>query len=142
MENFTPYSAAIGGLLIGLAAVLLMAMNGRVMGISGILGQLVWPAPGDVGWRIAFIVGLVAAPVAYGLIAMGGLPQVTVDVSAALVVLGGLLVGIGTRFGGGCTSGHGVCGMARFSVRSITATVTFVAVAMVTVYVTRHLIGV
>jgi hypothetical protein len=142
MENFTPYSAAIGGLLIGVAAVLLMAMNGRIMGISGILGQLVIPAPGDIAWRVAFVVGLVAAPVAYGLIAMGGLPQVTVDVSALTVVLGGLLVGIGTRFGGGCTSGHGVCGMARFSVRSISATVTFVAVAMLTVYVTRHLMGI
>lgn len=142
MENFTPVSAAIGGVLIGLAAIALMGLNGRIMGISGIMGQLFRPTRGDTAWRAAFVVGLVLAPVAYGLIALGSLPSVTVDVSATVVLIGGLAVGVGTRFGAGCTSGHGVCGMARLSRRSIAATVIFVATAMATVFVTRHLIGV
>jgi len=141
MENFTPVSALIGGGLVGLAAVLLMAFNGRIMGISGIFGQMLRLPAGDTAWRAAFVIGLVAAPLLYGM-AIGGIEAPAVSAPTALVVLGGLLVGFGTRLGAGCTSGHGVCGLARFSRRSIAATVTFLAVAMVTVFILRHVLGV
>jgi uncharacterized membrane protein YedE/YeeE len=141
MIEFTPVSAIIGGLLIGGSAALLLLLNGRVAGISGILGGLLQRAGGDRGWRLAFVAGMMLAPLAYA--AAGGvLPSVRIDAEAGLVVIAGLLVGFGTRLGAGCTSGHGVCGVGRASPRSLAATVTFMATAVLTVFVTRHLIGV
>lgn len=140
MENFTPLAALAGGALIGLSAALLLVLNGRVAGISGMLGGLVAPDRGETAWRLAFLAGLLAAPLAYAL--MGGtLPDVEPDASTALLVAGGLLVGFGTRLGSGCTSGHGVCGLARLSPRSLAATAVFMAAAVATVFVVRHLIG-
>lgn len=140
MQNFTPIPAALGGVLIGLSAVLLWAMNGRIAGISGIAGGLFAPRAGDVGWRLAFILGLFAGPLVYAALA-GGLPAIEVTPSAGLLAAGGLLVGYGTRLGGGCTSGHGVCGLARLSPRSLTATGVFLVVAVATVFLTRHVFG-
>jgi uncharacterized membrane protein YedE/YeeE len=140
MENFTPLSALIGGALIGLSAVVLWVTDGRVAGVSGIVGGLADPAQGDLGWRVAFLLGLLAAPLVYWT-AGGGLPLVTISSSLPLLVAGGLLVGFGTRLGGGCTSGHGVCGVARLSPRSLAATLVFMAVGFATVFVARHLVG-
>lgn len=140
MENFTPLSALIGGALIGLAVVILWAANGRAAGISGIVGGLVTPAAGNSGWRIAFLLGLCAAPLVYWA-AGGGFPSITISSSLPLLVAGGLLVGFGTRLGGGCTSGHGVCGMARLSPRSLTATVVFMTAGFAATFAVRHLIG-
>ena len=140
MENFTPVSAAVGGLLIGLSAALLWVAKGRIAGISGILGGFGALRSGDVAWRAAFLVGLMAAPLIYGAVG-GGLPEPTQAASPALLIVAGLLVGFGTRLGGGCTSGHGVCGLARLSPRSLTATGLFMASAAATVFFTRHLIG-
>jgi uncharacterized membrane protein YedE/YeeE len=139
MQNFTPVSAAIGGALIGLSAALLWVANGRIAGISGILGGLGRAGRGDVGWRVAFVVGLMAAPLLYAAVASA--PRIVVQSGPGLLVLAGLLVGFGTRLGGGCTSGHGVCGIARLSRRSIVATCLFMATALVTVCVTRHLLA-
>ncbi len=141
MENFTPASAALGGLLIGLSAALLWVAKGRIAGISGILGGLFARRSGDVAWRAAFLGGLMFAPLLYGA-AGGALPQSASPASPALLIVAGLLVGFGTRLGSGCTSGHGVCGLARLSPRSLTATGLFMASAAATVFVTRHLIGV
>lgn len=139
MANFTPLSAAIGGALIGLASVLLMLLTGRIAGISGIFGGLLNPRFGEIGWRIAFIAGLILAPLIAGLIGYGmHAPQM--PASWTVIVAAGLLVGFGTRLAGGCTSGHGICGMARLSARSIAATVIFMIVAITTVAVTRHLL--
>jgi uncharacterized membrane protein YedE/YeeE len=140
MENFTPVSALLGGILIGLSATLLLLASGRIAGISGILGGLLVPKAGEAGWRLAFLLGLIAAPLLYAAVA-GGLPPITVTSSTALLAAGGLLVGFGSRLGSGCTSGHGVVGLARLSPRSFVATGTFLAAAMVTVFVTRHVIG-
>lgn len=140
MENFTPLPALLGGILIGLSVVLLLLTDGRIAGISGVVGGLLTPKAGDAAWRVAFIAGLVAAPSLYAAVA-GGVPPITVTSSTGLLVAGGLLVGFGTRLGSGCTSGHGVAGIARLSRRSLAATGVFVAVAMATVFVTRHLIG-
>jgi len=120
--------------------VALFAMlNGRIGGVSGILGGLARPRAGDISWRIAFVAGLVAAPLAWGLLA--ALPEIRVDTSYFALAAAGLLVGIGTRYGGGCTSGHGVCGVSRLSPRSIVATLVFMAAGFATVYVTHHLIA-
>jgi uncharacterized membrane protein YedE/YeeE len=136
--NFTPWTSLAGGALIGLAAALLVLFNGRIAGISGILGGLLaWPK-GDAAWRIAFLLGLVAAPLAYGLHAP--LPAVHVDAGTATLVAAGLLVGIGTRYGAGCTSGHGVCGLSRLSPRSLAATAAFMAAGFATVFIVRHLV--
>jgi uncharacterized protein len=140
MENFTPLSAVIGGALIGASAVILWVMDGRLAGISGIVGGLADAPRGDAGWRIAFLLGLLAAPLVYWT-AGGGLPSVTISSSLPLILAGGLLVGFGTRMGGGCTSGHGVCGMARLSPRSLVATLVFMAGGFATVFAVRHLIG-
>jgi uncharacterized membrane protein YedE/YeeE len=140
LEHFTPLSALVGGALIGLAAAMLWLGNGRTAGISGIVGGLFTPNAGDVGWRVAFIAGLVAAPLLYG-VATGAMPESAVSGAAPTVVAAGLLVGFGTRLGGGCTSGHGVCGMARLSPRSIAATLVFMACGFATVFVVRHLLG-
>ena len=139
MANFTPLSAAIGGALIGLASVLLMLLTGRIAGISGIFGGLLNPRFGEIGWRIAFIAGLILAPLIAGLIGYGMHPP-QMPASWTVIVAAGLLVGFGTRLAGGCTSGHGICGMARLSARSIAATVIFMVVAIATVAVTRHLL--
>ena len=140
MANFTPVSALGGGVLIGLAAALLWLGIGRIAGISGILGAAIAPGAGERGWRVAFIAGLVAAPLLFGL-ARGALPQSTVAASPAIIVIAGLLVGFGTRLGGGCTSGHGVCGVARLSPRSLAATGLFMAAGVATVFVARHVLG-
>ncbi len=137
---FTPWSALIGGMLIGLAAAMFALLNGRIAGISGVLGGLLKPTRGDVGWRVAFIGGLVAAPLVYGLFA--ALPAVQIDASYLALVVAGLLVGVGTRYGSGCTSGHGVCGLSRLSPRSLVATLTFMAAGFATVFAVRHLFSV
>jgi uncharacterized membrane protein YedE/YeeE len=134
--NFTPWTALAGGLLIGLAAAVLVLFNGRIAGISGILGGLARPAPGDIGWRAAFLAGVVGAPLAYGLFA--ALPDVRIDAGAGTLVAAGLLVGLGTRYGAGCTSGHGVCGLSRRSPRSLVATLAFMLAGFLTVFVLRH----
>jgi hypothetical protein len=140
MANFTPVSAAIGGALIGLAGTLLMLLTGRIAGISGIFGGLVSPGAGDWGWRIAFIAGLILAPLAAGVVGYQTAPP-QLPASWGLIVGAGLLVGFGTRLGSGCTSGHGICGIARLSVRSLVATAVFVATAVAVVAVSRHVIG-
>ena len=136
---FTPASALIGGAIIGAAAALFAVLNGRIAGVSGILGGLARPQAGDISWRIAFVAGLIAAPLAWVL--LGALPEIRVDASFPALVAAGLLVGAGTRYGGGCTSGHGVCGVSRLSPRSIAATVLFMAAGFATVFVARHLIA-
>lgn len=137
MENFTPLSGLAGGLLIGLAVALLLLLNGRIGGISGIVGGLLLPRSLEFGWRAMFVAGLMLGALAYRL-ASGGMLTVSVQASLPVLVVAGLLVGFGTRLGSGCTSGHGLCGIARFSKRSITATAVFFGVAMITVFLTRH----
>lgn len=135
------FAAAIGGAMIGLAAVMTMGLTGRIAGISGIVGGLLPPAPAaDRGWRAAFIVGLIVGPMVVGF-ATGTSGIGAPVASIPILVLAGLCVGIGTTLGNGCTSGHGVCGMARFSRRSIVATATFTLVAIATVYVVRHVMA-
>jgi uncharacterized protein len=134
--NFTPWPALGGGLLIGAAAAAFIMFNGRIAGISGIVGGLFKPARGDIAWRIAFLAGLLLAPLVYQLAAP--LPPVRIDASALTLVAAGLLVGLGTRYGAGCTSGHGVCGLSRRSKRSLVATASFMAAGFAVVYVVRH----
>ncbi len=134
--HFTPYASLAGGIIIGLAAAIFILFNGRVAGISGILGGLTRRNNGTTAWRIAFIVGLLAAPLAYQL--ASALPASQTDASWAGLVAAGLLVGIGTQYGSGCTSGHGVCGLSRMSLRSLVATLTFMIAGFVTVFVLRH----
>jgi hypothetical protein len=140
MENFTPVPAFLGGVLIGISVVLLLLTNGRIAGISGVVGGLLMSKVRDAGWRLAFILGLIAAPLLYAAVA-GGVPPIAITSSTGLLIGGGLLVGFGARLGSGCTSGHGVAGIARLSPRSIVATGVFLAAGMVTVFVTRHVIG-
>lgn len=137
---FTPWTALMGGMLIGLAAAMFALLNGRVAGISGVLGGLFKPTRGDIGWRLAFIGGLVGASLVYRLFAT--LPAVQIDASYAALVVAGLLVGVGTRYGSGCTSGHGVCGLSRLSLRSLVATLSFMGAGFATVFVVRHLFGI
>jgi uncharacterized membrane protein YedE/YeeE len=136
---FTPWSALAGGVFIGIAAALFVLLNGRIAGISGILGGLLKPLRGDTAWRVAFLAGLIGAPLAYTLFADA--PEVRIDAGYGALVVAGLLVGVGTRYGSGCTSGHGVCGLSRRSPRSLVATVTFMAAGFATVFVVRHLLG-
>lgn len=139
--HFTPWASLAGGILLGLASALFILANGRILGISGILGGLLAPKPGDAGWRVAFLLGMVAAPVTLALIAPAGfIPAPRIDAGYAAIVVAGLLVGYGTRLGSGCTSGHGVCGLSRLSPRSLVATGTFMAAGFAIVYVVRHLI--
>jgi uncharacterized membrane protein YedE/YeeE len=140
MANFTPLSAATGGALIGLAAVMLMLLAGRVAGISGIAAGLLGIGSIDRGWRIAFIAGLILAPVA-AMLAGYAVPVPQMPANWIVVVAAGLLVGFGARLGGGCTSGHGICGIARLSKRSIAATMIFMGTAVVTVALMRHVVG-
>ncbi|MFS2028145.1 YeeE/YedE family protein [Massilia sp. CT11-137] len=137
--HFTPWASLAGGILIGLATALLLLANGRVAGISGIVGGLLRPSRGDIAWRVTFILGLFAAPLVW--LTMRAMPPAQIDHSPALLAVGGLLVGIGTRFGNGCTSGHGVCGIARLSPRSLLATACFMAAGVVTVFIVRHVLG-
>jgi uncharacterized membrane protein YedE/YeeE len=134
---FTPWTSLAGGLVIGVSAALFVLFNGRIAGISGILGGLLRPATGDIGWRIAFLLGLVLAPLAYA--AVLPLPAVRVDAGTGTLVVAGLLVGVGTRYASGCTSGHGVCGISRLSPRSLLATLVFMAAGFATVFAVRHL---
>jgi uncharacterized membrane protein YedE/YeeE len=133
---FTPWWSLLGGVLIGIAAAVLVFFNGRIAGISGIVAGILHPRYPDTGWRMAFVAGLVAAPIVY--LVIGRAPMIDIDASYPLLVGAGLLVGIGTRYGAGCTSGHGVCGISRLSPRSMIATVVFIGFGMVTVFVMRH----
>jgi uncharacterized membrane protein YedE/YeeE len=136
-NNFTPWASLGGGLLLGLASAAFVLLNGRILGISGIVGGLLRPKGGDFGWRLAFVLGLLLAPALYALVA--GAKAVTIDAGWGTLVLAGLLVGVGTRYGAGCTSGHGVCGLSRLSLRSLVATLSFMGAGFVVVYLVRHL---
>ncbi len=139
MTDFTPWQSLLGGALIGLSAVLLMALHGRIAGISGILSGIIPPLALDWQWRATFLAGAIAAPLLLTL--AGGEIPFSVPVSTGSLILGGVLVGVGVHFGNGCPSGHGICGIARLSPRSIVAVLVFMATAFVTVYATHHLIG-
>lgn len=136
--SFTPASALIGGVVIGIAAAMLVLLNGRIAGISGIVGGLIRPRSGDVSWRVAFLVGLIGSPFVYS--ALTSLPSATIDAGYPELIVAGLLVGLGTRYGGGCTSGHGVCGLSRFSPRSLLATLAFMGGGFFAVFMLRHLL--
>ncbi len=138
--HFTPWSSLSGGVILGIASAIFILINGRVLGISGILGGLLPPKSGDTLWRIAFLAGMFAAPWVFNLLAPADLittPQI--DANTIVLIIAGLLVGVGTRYGSGCTSGHGVCGLSRMSPRSLVATVSFMAAGFLTVYLVRHL---
>jgi uncharacterized membrane protein YedE/YeeE len=137
--EFTPIAALVGGSLIGLSAVMLMALHGRIAGMTAILGGLIPPFATDWSWRAAFLAGSVLAPFAF--VAAGFVVPFAVPVSTAMLIAGGVVVGIGVTYGSGCTSGHGVCGMARLSPRSIAATLVFMAATFATVFVVRHVLG-
>ena len=136
---FTPWSSLFGGMLIGLATALFVLLNGRIAGISGVLGGLLTPLRSDVLWRVAFVGGIVVAPLVYAI--FHALPSVQIDADYAALIVAGLLVGVGTRYGAGCTSGHGVCGLSRLSLRSLAATATFMGAGFATVFVLRHVLS-
>jgi uncharacterized membrane protein YedE/YeeE len=139
--HFTPWASLLGGIVLGLASAIFILFNGRILGISGILGGLMSPRAGDIGWRVSFFLGMAAAPTVFALLAPAGLLSAQrIDSSYGLIVVAGLLVGLGTRYGSGCTSGHGVCGLSRLSPRSLVATLTFMGAGFATVFVVRHLI--
>jgi uncharacterized membrane protein YedE/YeeE len=138
--HFTPWLSLSGGLLLGLASAAFILLNGRILGISGILGGLLQPSKGDVGWRIAFLLGMAAAPMAASLLFPHLLSTPRIEAGYIALVVAGLLVGFGTRLGSGCTSGHGVCGLSRLSPRSLVSTLTFMGLGFAVVYVARHLI--
>jgi uncharacterized protein len=140
MTEFTPYASLLGGMLIGTSAVLLMLFHGRIAGMTGILGGLLPPLASDWSWRVAFITGAIVAPAIYELVS-GRAVEFEVPVSNISLIVGGLFVGVGVIYGNGCPSGHGVCGIARLSRRSILATLTFMIAAFVTVFVLRHVVG-
>ena len=137
--HFTPWSSLAGGILIGAAAAMLVLLNGRIAGVAGIIGGVLRPAGGDLAWRLAFVIGLLAAPAVYRLAAVPSPP--TIDAGYPVLLLAGLLVGAGTRYGSGCTSGHGVCGLSRLSPRSLAATAVFMLAGIAAVYAVRHLIA-
>jgi len=138
-QAFTPWAALVGGAIIGFAAAMFALVNGRIAGISGIVGGLLRPKLPDAAWRVAFLAGLVIAPVVYLMAAP--LPPIVIDAGYPLLVVAGVIVGVGTRYGAGCTSGHGVCGLSRASPRSLVATLVFMAAGFATVFVTRHIIA-
>jgi uncharacterized membrane protein YedE/YeeE len=139
-NHFTPWASLAGGALIGLAAAAFILLNGRILGVSGIVGGLFAPRPGDTAWRVAFLLGLFAAPISFALLAPAGFPPAPrIDAGLGTLVAAGLLVGFGTRMGAGCTSGHGVCGLSRLSPRSLVATLVFMAAGFLTVFLVRHL---
>jgi uncharacterized membrane protein YedE/YeeE len=137
-SHFTPFTSLAGGVLIGAAAAMLVLLNGRVAGISGMLGGLLAPRRGEVAWRLAFVLGLLAAPLLWMLFAGSPIPRI--EAGFGTLVVAGLLVGVGTSYGSGCTSGHGVCGLSRLSPRSLVATLAFMGAGMATVLIVRHLI--
>lgn len=141
MENFTPVSALIGGVLIGISATLLLLFNGRIAGISGILGGLIIPATGGRMWRALFLSGLIVSGFIYHQV-FPGIFYPRPDYPVVLLITGGIAVGFGTRMGGGCTSGHGVCGIGRLSRRSVIATLVFMTTGFITVYIIRHIVGI
>ena len=137
--HFTPWTSLGGGILLGIASALFVLLNGRILGISGILGGLLAPRTGDIGWRLAFLLGMGAAPLVFAaVIPPELLPVVRIDASEPVIALAGVLVGVGTRYGSGCTSGHGVCGLSRLSPRSLVATLCFMAAGFAIVYLLRH----
>ncbi|MEX1197673.1 MAG: YeeE/YedE family protein [Pseudohongiellaceae bacterium] len=136
---FTPWASLAGGIMIGLAAAAFILLNGRIAGISGIIGPLMKPQAGDRAWRLLFVTGMVGAPLIW--LAFSALPPIRIDAGYPLLIVAGLVVGISTRYGAGCTSGHGVCGISRLSPRSIVATLAFMGSGFLTVFVVRHLIG-
>jgi uncharacterized protein len=137
--HFTPWASLAGGIVLGLAAAMFILLSGRVLGISSIVGGLLGRRPGDVGWRLSFLLGLLAAPLVYAVFAQPVVPRI--DAGWATLVLAGLLVGVGTRYGSGCTSGHGVCGLSRLSPRSLVATLSFMGAGFATVYLVRHVLA-
>ena len=138
-SHFTPWTSLAGGVLLGVASAVFILVNGRILGISGIVGGLLGPKGGDAGWRIAFVLGMLAAPATFALLAPAGLvPAPRIDAGMGSVVAAGLLVGFGTRYGSGCTSGHGVCGLSRLSPRSLVATIAFMGAGFLTVFLLRH----
>jgi uncharacterized protein len=137
--SFTPWAALGGGALIGLSAAMFILLNGRIAGISGIVGGLLKPQSGDIAWRVLFVAGMLLAPTFWILFAQ--MPAINIDADYPLLIAAGLLVGLSTRYGAGCTSGHGVCGISRLSPRSIVATLAFMATGFLTVYIIRHLFG-
>jgi len=137
--HFTPWASLGGGVLLGIASAMMVLLSGRILGISGILGGLLAPRTGDMGWRLAFLLGMGAAPLVFAaLMPPELLPVVRIDASEPVIALAGVLVGLGTRYGSGCTSGHGVCGLSRLSPRSLIATLSFMAAGFATVYLLRH----
>jgi len=138
-SSFTPATALTGGILIGVAAAMLVLLNGRIAGISGIVGGLMARRSGEIAWRVAFLVGMIGAPLVYS--AFTSLPRATIEAGYPELIVAGLLVGLGTRYGAGCTSGHGVCGLSRFSARSLLATLTFMAAGFFIVFVVHHAIA-
>lgn len=140
-QHFTPWASLAGGIVLGVASAAFILLNGRILGISGILGGLLTPRPGESSWRLAFLLGLLVSPALLSLWAPAAWIQpARIDASWAAVVVAGLLVGFGTRLGSGCTSGHGVCGLSRLSPRSLVATLTFMAAGFAMVFVLRHLL--
>ena len=138
--HFTPWASLAGGVVLGVAAAIFILFNGRILGVSGILGGLLPPRAGDAAWRIAFVLGMLAAPATFLLIAPAGLLTAPrIDAGYWTIVAAGLLVGFGTRYGSGCTSGHGVCGLSRLSPRSLVATLAFMGAGFLTVFLIRHL---
>jgi uncharacterized membrane protein YedE/YeeE len=140
-HHFTPWASLIGGLLLGVASAAFILINGRILGISGILGGLLPPKVGDISWRVAFLLGMLAAPTVFMALAPAGFAsEPRIDAGFWTVIVAGLLVGIGTRYASGCTSGHGVCGLSRLSPRSLVATLSFMGAGFFTVYIVRHIV--
>ena len=140
-QHFTPWASLIGGLLLGVASAAFILINGRILGISGILGGLLPPKVGDISWRVAFLLGMLAAPTVFMTLAPAGLAsEPRIDAGFWTVITAGLLVGIGTRYASGCTSGHGVCGLSRLSPRSLVATLSFMGAGFFIVYIVRHIV--
>ena len=140
-QHFTPWASLIGGLLLGLASAVFILINGRILGISGILGGLLPPKVGDISWRVAFLLGMLAAPTVFMTLAPAGFAsEPRIDAGFWKVIVAGLLVGIGTRYASGCTSGHGVCGLSRLSPRSLVATLSFMGAGFFIVYIVRHIV--
>lgn len=136
--HFTPWSSLAGGVLIGIAAAMLVLLTGRIAGVSGIIGGLLRPALGDSAWRVAFVMGLLLAPAAVAFLERQPFPRI--DAGFGTLIVAGLLVGLGTSYGSGCTSGHGVCGLSRLSPRSLAATIAFMLAGIATVFVARHVV--
>jgi uncharacterized membrane protein YedE/YeeE len=140
-QHFTPWASLIGGLLLGVASAVFILINGRILGISGILGGLLPPKVGDISWRVAFLLGMLAAPTVFMTLAPAGFAsEPRIDAGFWTVIVAGLLVGIGTRYASGCTSGHGVCGLSRLSPRSLVATLSFMGTGFFIVYIVRHIV--